>query len=624
MGNLFSWFAGLIDPFEEAPVERPPSTILAFYRYFIRPVRKVLLAIIVISLVTSVTEMALFVFLGRIVDLVGTSPPETFFTDNGPLLIFMGIVVVVVRPVAILLWRGLTSMAFVPSVTAMVRWRSYRYVLRQSLSFFNDDFAGRIAQKVMQSGPALRESVVNLTEGVWTLIIYLFGTAFLFANMNPWLVAPIAAWALGYAAAIFWLVPPVRVRSRETAEANSGLSGRIVDGYTNIQSVKLFAHAEREDLFARTAFERHVHAFRALMRSILVMMTMLNAMNGLLIFSVAGLSLWLWTRGVVSPGAIALAMALVIRLNQMSSWILRTITSLFENIGTLQNAIDTISKPNQISDRAGALPAVIRDGEIRFENVRFNYGAAGKVIKDLSLVVEPGERVGLVGRSGAGKSTLVNLLLRFYDLESGRILIDGQDIREVTQESLRAQIGMVTQDTSLMHRSVRDNIRYGRPNASEADVIAAAKQAEAHDFVTGLSDFQGRTAYDAHVGERGVKLSGGQRQRVAIARLILKNAPILVLDEATSALDSEVEAAIQQQLYSLMEGRTVIAIAHRLSTIAVLDRLVVMDEGRILETGTHGELLSRDGLYATLWHRQSGGFLGLEQMDLSSEPVAAE
>jgi ATP-binding cassette subfamily B multidrug efflux pump len=609
---MFKWFAQLIDPFAPLEVARPPTGLLDFYMHFIWPIRGVLAGIIVISLVTSVTEMALFVFLGSIVDLVGTTPREDFFSEHASILIGMSVVVLFVRPLAILMWRGLTGIAFVPSVTANVRWHSYRYVLRQSLSFFQNDFAGRIAQKVMQSGPALRESVVNVTEGVWTLVIYLFGIVYLFGRLDLLLVIPIAVWAVGYLITIIGLVPPVRERSRALAEANSSLSGRIVDGYTNIQSVKLFAHAEREDDFAKIGFERHVTAFRDLMRTILVMMMSLNVINGVLIFSVCGLALWLWSVGTLTAGAIAMATALVIRLNQMSNWILRTITSLFENIGTLQNAIETISRPNEIVDRPSAPPINVSKGEIRFENIRFHYGAEAGVIENLSMVVEPGERVGLVGRSGAGKSTLVNLLLRFYDLGGGRILIDGQNIRDVTQESLRAHIGMVTQDTSLLHRSVSDNIRYGRPDASEADIIAAAKHAEAHDFILGLRDLNGRQGYDAYVGERGVKLSGGQRQRVAIARLIVKNAPVLVLDEATSALDSEVEATIQEQLYGLMEGRTVIAIAHRLSTIAVLDRLVVMDEGRIVESGTHQELLSRDGLYAMLWRRQSGGFLGLE------------
>ncbi|MCB1497981.1 MAG: ABC transporter ATP-binding protein [Bauldia sp.] len=614
---MLNWLSRLSDPFIDAPVVRPPTGLLGFYRHFIQPVRGLLVTLVVVSLIASLSELALFVFLGKLVDLTTNSAsPATFFRDNVWLLAAMGFVVLIVRPVSVLLSRGLTTVAFVPSLTALVRWRSYRYVLRQSLSFFQNDFAGRIAQKVMQSGPALRESVVNVVEGVWTLVIYLVGTIILFAGLDPWLILPVVAWACCYAVTIIRLVPPVRARSQAAAEANSGLSGRIVDSYTNIQAVKLFAHAEREDAFAKEGFVTQVDAFRRLAAAILTMMASLNVINSLLIFAVSGLALWLWSIGEISVGSIAMASALVIRLNQMSGWILRTITSLFENIGTLQNAIETISRPHAIVDKPEAKPLTVTIGEIRFENIRFHYGREdGGVIEDLSLSVAPGERVGLVGRSGAGKSTLVNLLLRLYDLEGGRILIDGQDISEVTQESLRSWIGMVTQDTALLHRSVRDNIRYGRPEASEEEIRAAAERAQAGQFVPELRDFRGRTGYDAFVGERGVKLSGGQRQRVAIARLLLKDAPILILDEATSALDSEVEAAIQEQLYSLMDGRTVIAIAHRLSTIAVLDRLVVMDEGRIVESGTHKELLERGGLYASLWKRQSGGFLGTESAD---------
>ena len=611
---MLKWLASLSDPFVEAPVVRPPEGLIAFYRHFITPVRGLLLAIIVVSLIASLSELALFVFLGQLVDLTTeATSPETFFSDNVLLLLVMAFVVLIVRPASILASRGLTSVAFVPTVTALVRWRSYRYVLRQSLSFFQNDFAGRISQKVMQSGPALRESVVNVVEGVWTLVIYLVGTVVLFAGLDLWLIVPLALWLAAYIVTVVRLVPPVRARSQALAEANSGLSGRIVDGYTNIQAVKLFAHAEREDAFALEGFVRQVGAFRRLAIAILMMMTSLSIINSLLIFSVSALALWLWSVGTISVGSIAMASALVIRLNQMSAWILRTITSLFENIGTLQNAIGTISRPSEVVDRPDARALAVTRGEIRFESIRFHYGREdGGIIDDLSLTVAPGERIGLVGRSGAGKSTLVNLLLRLYDLEDGRILIDGQNVAGVTQESLRSQIGMVTQDTALLHRSVSDNIRYGRPTATQAEIEAAAAHAHADDFIADLQDFGGRSGYDAHVGERGVKLSGGQRQRVAIARLMLKDAPILVLDEATSALDSEVEAAIQEQLNNLMAGRTVIAIAHRLSTIAVLDRLIVMDEGRIVETGTHAELVHSGGLYSVLWQRQSGGFLGLD------------
>jgi len=618
---MLGWFSRLSDPFLDAPVVRPPERMMAFFRYFVAPVRGLLAAIVLVSFVSAVAEMALLVFLGLIVDWATETPPAEFFARYGWALAGMGFVVLVVRPVAALLSRGLTSISFVPSFTALVRWRSYRYVLRQSLSFFQNDFAGRIAQKVLQGGHALREAVVNVIEGIFTLVIYLVGTVALFVGLDAWLVVPVLLWAIAYGVTIYWMVPPVRSKSEAVAEANSGLSGRIVDSYTNIQAVKLFAHAEREEAFARDGFVRHLVAFRDLSAAIMTMMVSLNVINSVLIFATAGLSIWLWSTGAISVGAIAMANALVIRLNQMSGWILRTITSLFENVGTLENAIETISRPQEVVDRPGAPPLEVRSGAISFDHVSFHYGRAGGIIEDLTLSIAPGEKVGLVGRSGAGKSTLVNLLLRFYDLESGRISIDGQDVAAVTQESLRAAIGVVTQDTSLLHRSVRDNIRYGQPAADEEQIAAAAAQAHAAGFIADLEDWRERKGYDAHVGERGVKLSGGQRQRIAIARLLLKDAPILVLDEATSALDSEVEAAIQEQLYGLMEGRTVIAIAHRLSTIAVLDRLVVMDGGRIVEEGTHQQLLARNGLYAQLWRRQSGGFLGLDD---ETDRAAAE
>jgi ATP-binding cassette subfamily B multidrug efflux pump len=616
-----TWFENLFDPFAQRPVEQPPEGILDFYRYFIKPVRWLVLAALLVSLASTVTDMAMFVFLSWIVDWANQTPPAQFFSTHGWALAGMAFVVLVLRPLISVLWRGFNNLSLVPSLTAFVRWQNYRYVLRQSLSFFQNDFAGRIAQKVMQTGPALRETVGSLIDGIWTLVVYLAGTAYLFIGLDPWLTLPVGAWFAAYVFTIWKLVPPVRDRSAAVAEAASGLSGRVVDSYSNIQAVKLFAHAEREDAFALRGFNIHIDAFRNFARANAALMVSLSTINSALIVAVTGMSVWLWTEGAVSVGAIALATSLVLRLNQMSNVILRQITSLFENIGAVENGVQTISRPHSLIDVPAAPPLTVTRGEIRFEDVSFHYGRESGVIDHLSLVVKPGERVGLVGRSGAGKSTLVNLLLRFYDVEGGRILIDGQDIARVTQESLRAAIGVVTQDTSLLHRSVRNNIAYGRPEATEEEIVAAARRAHAHDFIVGLRDLMGREGYDSRVGERGVKLSGGQRQRVAIARLILKDAPILVLDEATSALDSEVESAIQEQLYGLMAGRTVIAIAHRLSTIAILDRLVVMDEGRIVETGSHQELLARDGLYATLWRRQSGGFLGIEP---TLEQTAAE
>ena len=608
-----SWFETLFDPFPLSPVERPPDRLLAFYRYFIHPVRWLVLAVLLISLASTVVEMALYVFLGQIVDWTGTTPRGEFFAAHGWQLAGMVFVVLVLRPVIALLLRGFNNLALVPSLTAMVRWQNYRYVLRQSLSFFHNDFAGRIAQKVMQTGPSLRETVGSLIDGIWTLVIYVGGTVWLFVGLDAWLIAPVAVWLVLYVLTIWKLVPPVRQRSAAVAEASSGLSGRVVDSYTNIQSVKLFARAEREDGFVLEGFRTHLAAFLDFARTMAGLMVSLSTMNSALIVAVCGLGVYLWSIGSISVGAIAIATSLVLRLNQMSNMILRQITSLFENVGSVQNGMQTIARPYSLNDADNAVPLTVGRGLIKFDDVSFHYGRESGVIDHLTLDVKPGEKVGLVGRSGAGKSTLVNLLLRFYDTEGGRILIDGQDVAHVTQESLRAAIGVVTQDTSLLHRSVRDNIRYGLPEATDAEVIAAARRAHAHEFILSLQDLAGRTGYDARVGERGVKLSGGQRQRIAIARLILKDAPLLVLDEATSALDSEVEAAIQEQLYGLMEGRTVIAIAHRLSTIAVLDRLVVIDEGRIVETGTHAELLAQGGLYAQFWRRQSGGFLSVDE-----------
>ena len=604
-GGLERW----VDPFAPAPVEQPPDTLIAVYRYFLKPIRGLVVATLFVSLVASLAELSLFGFLGTLVDRMASSAPDRFLSEDLWLLVVMGVVVLVLRPAFTILSRGLMSLALAPSLTALVRWRSYRYVLRQSLGFFQNDYAGRISQKVMQTGMALRESVVNVIDGIWNLTVFLVGTVAVLASLDWRLLLPLFAWMVAYGVLVVTLVPPVRARAAAASEANSGLSGRVVDGFTNILSVKLFAHAEREEAFGRDAFERQLDALRAMMRAIVTMNAALILINSVFIFTAAASSIWLWSEGQITLGAVAAANALALKLNQMSGWILRSITHLFENTGTIENGMATIAQPNRLTDRPDATPLVVRNGAIAFEHLAFRYGDGEHVIKDLSLVVRPGERVGLVGPSGAGKSTLVSLLLRFYPLEHGRILIDGQDIAFVTQDSLRAAIGMVTQDTSLLHRSVRDNINYGRPDADEAAMAAAAQAARADGFIADLVDPRGRTDYAAHVGERGVKLSGGQRQRIAIARVILKDAPIIVLDEATSALDSEVEAAIQDSLKELMRGKTVIAIAHRLSTIAAMDRLVVMDRGRIVEHGTHRELLRARGLYARLWERQSGGFL---------------
>jgi ATP-binding cassette, subfamily B, multidrug efflux pump len=615
---MFRWFETRIEAFPEAPLERPPSTLFAYYVYFIRPVWPAFAALLIAGLLGALIEVALMTFIGNLVDLMrAAASPAHFMADHGPILLWMALVAVVARPVVSTVHDLIKNQIISAPVTNRVRWLTHRYVLRQSLGFFQNDFAGRVANKIMQGAPALRDSVVQVIDAIWYAAVQWLGAAVIFASADWRLLTPLLLWLAAYLVALWFFVPLIKERSTEAAEARSMLVGRIVDSYTNILTVKLFAHAEREDAYARSALQEQMGKWQASLRVQTAMELVLYALNGVLIAGASGMAIWLWSQEVVSIGAIAVVTSLVLRIVAMSGWILWVVAGIFENMGVVQEGMETISRPTLVTDRPDSKALVVEAGEIRFENISFHYGRqsgagttrVGGVIYDLSLRIAPGEKVGLVGRSGAGKSTLVSLLLRFYDLEAGRILIDDQDIAVVTQDSLRAQIGMVTQDTSLLHRSVRDNILYGRPEADEAIATAAARKAQAHDFIGGLEDMKGRTGYLAHVGERGVKLSGGQRQRIAIARVLLKDAPILVLDEATSALDSEVEAVIQEQLAQLMAGKTVIAIAHRLSTIAALDRLVVMDRGRIVEEGTHEALVAAGGLYARLWQRQSGGFL---------------
>ncbi|OED37735.1 multidrug ABC transporter ATP-binding protein [Chromatiales bacterium (ex Bugula neritina AB1)] len=610
--HVFSYFENLIDPLRESAVEQPPSGTWDFFVHFLRPHWRLMLVTLFFTSVASISELYLYAYLGHILDWMTTTPPEAFFSEHAAGLAFMGFIVVVVRPVSMIIARCLITLTLTPGLTNTVRWQNHRYVVRQSLQYFQSDFAGRVAQKVMQTGNSLRESVLNVLDGVWLLLIYLGGIIWLFLDIDWRLMIPVFFWIIGYGFVILRMMPPVGSKSRAVSEANSALTGRIVDSYTNIQSVKLFAHAEREEAFVASGFVRHTQALRELLKAILKMLVSLVVMNTLLIVSTALLSIYYWQQGTVTIGDIAIANGLILRLNQMSGWILRTISALFEGIGAVQNGIETISVENKVLDSNSAAPLLVADASVEFRSVQFRYDKEDRVIRDFSLRVDAGEKIGIVGRSGAGKSTLVNLLLRFYDVHGGGIFIDGQDISKVTQESLRANIAMVSQDTSLLHRSIRENINYGRPDASEEQILEAARLAQAALFIPELVDNEGRRGYDAKVGERGVKLSGGQRQRIAIARVILKDAPLLVLDEATSALDSEVEAAIQDQLRDLMAGKTVIAIAHRLSTIAAMDRLVVMDKGLIVETGSHDELLKSNGLYSQLWNRQSGGFLGVE------------
>lgn len=607
---MLRWFETRIAAFPEEELRRLPNTLAAFYWHFVRPVWPAFLLLLVVGFAGSLIEVSLYAFIANLVDRMKVAgSPHSFLADNAGILLLMAFVALILRPLVSTAHDLIKNQMISPQFSARVRWLSHRYVLRQSLGFFQNDFAGRIASKVLQTGHSLRESVIQIIDSIWFAVVQWGAALVLFADADWVLTLPLIGWFVAYGLTVRYFVPRIQRLSFASSEARSQLTGRVVDSYTNILTVKLFAHTDREDESARGALQNLLEKHLASQRNLTLLELVLYTLNGLLMVSATGLALWLWSAGAVTIGSVALIGTLVIRLIAMSGWIMMTLADIFESIGTVEEGMETISRLIDVVDRVDAKPLVVTRGEIRFEDVSFHYGKNGGVIDRLSLHIAPGEKVGLVGRSGAGKSTLVSLLLRFYDVESGRILIDGQDIARVTQDSLRAQIGMVTQDTSLLHRSVMENILYGRPDASEAEVIAAAKKAHAHEFIVGLKDTRGRDGYAAQVGERGVKLSGGQRQRIAIARLLLKNAPILILDEATSALDSEVEAAIQEQLYNLMQGKTVIAIAHRLSTIAAMDRLVIMDQGRIVEQGTHRELLAKGGLYAELWARQSGGFL---------------
>lgn len=621
LSKIYSWFEERIDAFARPEIVRPPDTLLAFYWHYVKPVWPAFAALLVVGFLGSITEVMLFAFIGKLVDLLREAKdPGSFFAENGGILFAMAFLALIARPIIFLFHDLLKSQVITPPFTNRIRWQTHSYVLRQSMGFFQNDFAGRIANKIVQTATAVRESVVQAIDAIWYAAVQFFGAVVLFAIADIRLIIPLAIWLVIYAVAITVFVPRIKERSTAASESRSMLVGRIVDSYTNILTVKLFAHADREDSYARFAFRDQMEKWQSSVRLITTMELVLSVLNGSMIVATSALALWLWSADAITTGAVATIIALVVRIDTMSGWVMWTITGIFENIGIAHEGMETISRPQTVLDVPDAKPLDVPKGEIRFDNIHFHYGTAkgtpggeaSRVIDSLSLTIKPGEKVGLIGRSGAGKSTLVNLLLRFYDLEGGRILVDGQDIAKVQQDSLRAHIGMVTQDTSLLHRSVRDNILYGRPDATEAEVLASAQQAQAHEFIPALADMRGRTGYDAHVGERGVKLSGGQRQRVAIARVLLKNAPILILDEATSALDSEVEAAIQESLDNLMTGKTVIAIAHRLSTIAAMDRLIIMDEGRIVEEGSHDQLLKLGGIYAALWHRQSGGFLARE------------
>ena len=606
--SLFRFFERLLEPTAQAPEAPPPTGLLAFYWHYVRQAGFLIVVLFFSGALIAVIDTTVPLFVGRVVTLISNTAPETLLRESWHELLVMALVVLVARPAALLLRDLTTNLAIVPGLTNLIRWQNHWHVVRQSWTFFQNDFAGRIANRVMQTGPALRESVVSGTNAVWYILVYGTTAVTLLASNDLRLAVPVLLWFVGYAFLLRYFVPRLRNRSRDMSEARSALTGRVVDSYTNILTVKLFARPRDEDAFVRAAIDDHTATFRRQQSTITRYSLSLTMLNASLLVGMGVDAVALWTHGLIAVGTVATALPLAWQVTNVAGWVAQNITAIFENVGVVQDGMRSIAVPRQMQDAPGAETLEVQRGRVRFENVHFGYGTVRGVLHGIDLEIAPGERVGLVGQSGAGKSTLVNLLLRFYKLESGRITIDGQDITGITEESLRRQIAMVTQDTSLLHRSIRDNIRYGRPEATDQEVRDAAIQAHALEFIEALEDWAGRRGFDAHVGERGVKLSGGQRQRIAIARVILKNAPILVLDEATSALDSEVEAAIQEQLAGLMEGRTVIAIAHRLSTIARMDRLIVLDRGRIVEQGSHASLLAANGAYARLWRRQSGGF----------------
>ena len=611
---MFRFLENLVDPYQPyAEVDAPPTRLWPFLRDYVRAFRKVFAVTAVFSIGNGVLDIGLIWYLGRLVDLMTRQTPQAFLTAHWAEILLVAFVIVFVRPLVAGGSVGLLHNSILTNFGTMMRWRAHRHVLRQPVGWFESDFAGRIANRIMQAPPAAGDAVFQVFDMAAFACTTFVGALLMLADADPRLMIPLILWLVGYLALMRWTIRRAGPAATASSEARSAVTGRVVDSYTNIHSVKLFAHQDNELNYARESIETARKTFQKEMRIVTKMDIALTFLNGLMILGVSGLAMWLWVNGTASVGAVAAAVALVLRINSMTYWIMWASTQLVQNLGTLAEGMETIAQPVTLTDAPGAKPLNFQQGLIELKQISHHYGRGFGGLQNVSLTIRPGEKIGVVGRSGAGKSTLVKLMLRFYDTESGAILIDGQDIVGVTQESLRQKIGMVQQDSSLLHRSVRDNILYGRPDATEAMMIAAAQKAEAHDFILTLEDPQGRKGYDAHVGERGVKLSGGQRQRVAIARVILKDAPILILDEATSALDSEAEAAIQGALYGVMEGKTVIAIAHRLSTIAAMDRIVVLEDGQVVEDGPHADLLRRNGLYARFWARQSGGFIGLEE-----------
>jgi ATP-binding cassette subfamily B multidrug efflux pump len=608
---MFRWFENLVNPFPSQPIQATSKSFWAFAWGCTEGMRPYILAMTLLTAVIGAFEALLFAMMGKVVDwLSKVQPDQLWAQEKNHLLLLAG--ALIFSTVFIGLQTLLKHQTLAGNFPMRLRWNFHRLMLNQSMSFYQDEFAGRVSAKVMQTALAVRDVWFIVADILVFVIIYFATMVAVVGSFNTLIIWPFLGWLVLYAGALTYFVPKLSKVSQQQADARSLMTGRITDAYTNISTVKLFSHAGREAGYAQSAMHEFLGTVHRQMRMVSSIETINHLLNMLLILSCGGMALWLWSKGQVGVGGVAAVTAMALRLNGISHWVMWEMTSLYEQVGTVQDGINTLSMPHQVVDIPDAAPLQVRSGEVHFSQVDFAYSNQNLLLNKFELNIKPGEKVGLVGRSGAGKSSIVNLLLRFYEIESGRILIDGQDIKAVTQNSLRAHIGMVTQDTSLLHRSVRDNILYGRPDATEAEMIAAAKRAEAHDFILNLRDAKGRTGYDAHVGERGVKLSGGQRQRIAIARVMLKDAPILVLDEATSALDSEVEAVIQSSLYDLMQGKTVIAIAHRLSTIAAMDRLVVLDQGTIIEEGGHKALLAKGGLYSQLWKHQSGGFLGEE------------
>ncbi|MDA5316192.1 multidrug efflux ABC transporter VcaM [Vibrio cholerae] len=619
---MFKLFEGFTEPFPKGEPQRPPNTLWAFCRHYTRGFEKPLIVMALLSTAIAIIEVSLFGFMGQLVDWLSTSSPDTFLVENQSTLIGLGLLVLVGMPLLIAFYSLLIHQSLLGNYPMSIRWLAHRYLLKQSVSFYQDEFAGRISTKVMQTALAVRETVMKSLDVFVYVMVYFTAIVVILAQADWRLMIPMLIWLAIYVAVQMYYVPKLKKVASEQADARSLMSGRIVDSYTNIMTVKLFSHSQRETQYAEEGMQDFLGTVHRQMRLVTGFNIWVEMANYLLVFTISALSIYLWTTSAISVGAIAVAVSLSLRINGMSKWIMWEVSALFENIGTVVDGMTMLGKPITVTDKPDAKPLVVKHGGITFDDVSFHYGENKGVINHLNLNIKPGEKVGLVGRSGAGKSTLVNLLLRFHDVESGRILIDGQPISEVTQESLRSKIGMVTQDTSLLHRSIRDNILYGNPNATEEQLLKATAQAHAHEFILGLTDPHGNSGYDAQVGERGVKLSGGQRQRVAISRVLLKDAPLLVLDEATSALDSEVEAAIQESLNELMQGKTVIAIAHRLSTIAAMDRLIVLDKGQIVEQGTHQELIAQNGIYAHLWAHQTGGFIGCDE-DEAEEAILA-